>query len=124
MVYFVLDTNYKMLSAHFYLSQLRKYLNNTYRWSTNILFNYQLIKKTIYILLIAFLFFDLFFYFNSKSTLIYNRYEHIDVIDRTPDKPFYDVNPQNNIFIDKYKLHYCRIDKAMSSAMQVYLENI
>ncbi len=43
-------------------------------------------------------------------------------INRTPGYPFHDdrlLSSQNNIYLDKYKLHYCKIDKNMGSTMQV-----
>ena len=46
----------------------------------------------------------------------------IRTILRTPGFRWFDdalISPQNNIYLEKYKLHYCKIDKNMGSTMQV-----
>jgi hypothetical protein len=63
------------------------------------------------------------------TTTEYHRYvidDHpsIRTIDITPNYPFYDnqlISYQNNIYLDKYHLHYCKIDKNMGSTMQALL---
>uniref|UniRef100_A0A914ULM1 Carbohydrate sulfotransferase n=1 Tax=Plectus sambesii TaxID=2011161 RepID=A0A914ULM1_9BILA len=45
----------------------------------------------------------------------------IRTILRTPGFRWFDdalISPQNNIYLEKYKLHYCKIDKNMGSTMQ------
>jgi hypothetical protein len=46
---------------------------------------------------------------------------NIPIIDRTPGYPYHDefaISFQNNLYLEKYRLHYCKIDKNMGSAMQ------
>jgi hypothetical protein len=46
----------------------------------------------------------------------------IRAIDQTPGYRFFDdklISYHNNIYLEKYALHYCNIDKNMGSSMQV-----
>ncbi len=36
-----------------------------------------------------------------------------------PNIRFYYINPQSGVYLKKYQFHYCRIDKTMSTVMQV-----
>jgi hypothetical protein len=50
---------------------------------------------------------------------LYDKVEHIT---RTPGYRYFDdslISPQNNVYLEKHKLHYCKIDKNMGSSMQV-----
>src|SRR5262245_1449803 len=41
-------------------------------------------------------------------------------ITRTPGYRYFDndlISPQNNVYLSRYKLHYCKIDKNMGSTM-------
>jgi hypothetical protein len=45
-------------------------------------------------------------------------------INRTPGYVYYDnqaLSWQNNVYLERYRLHYCKIDKNMGSAMQAIL---
>jgi len=61
---------------------------------------------------------------DEQSQIVSSSYGRDDSrpINRTPGYPFHDdrlLSSQNNIYLDKYKLHYCKIDKNMGSTMQV-----
>jgi hypothetical protein len=46
---------------------------------------------------------------------------NLSIIDRTPSYIYHDskaISWQNNLYLHNYRLHYCKIDKNMGSAMQ------
>lgn len=59
------------------------------------------------------------FEFDARQSII-----GIRAIDRTPNYPYSDnqlLSYQNNVYLDKYRLHYCKIDKNMGSTTQALL---
>jgi hypothetical protein len=72
------------------------------------------------------LFFICYLYFFTniyRQNNNFNRYPQIAIINRTIDIPFYHINLQTGIYLKKYNFHYCRVDKTMSTVMQVSLKN-
>jgi hypothetical protein len=60
----------------------------------------------------------------AESDLDQFKDPNIRTITKTPNFRWWDneaLSPQNNIYLEKYKLHYCKIDKNMGSTMQAIL---
>jgi hypothetical protein len=63
-----------------------------------------------------------YFYLNKnrqQTNKMINYNQSISVINRTINIPFDQINPDSAIYLDEYNFHYCRIDKTMSTVMQV-----
>jgi hypothetical protein len=93
----------KLLIIIIYIIVFQDYLYIVKRNSTGESNLLRLLQKTIY-----------FNYSNIDNT------EIIATINQTLDTRFYHtIHIDSGIYLDKYNVHYCRIDKTMSTVMQV-----